>query len=288
MTLLQAILLGILQGITEFLPISSSGHLILAEWFFGLSVSELKSFDVVVHMGTLLAIFIYFWRDFLGIILGIFGKTLKPQISPSEQLLRKFVGSRVNEDAASYRFLLLCLVIGTIPAVIVGVFLGDWIDSVFRHPLPVVLAMIFVGLVFFLVEIRFFKKNRSDVRLWDAVFIGIFQAVAITPGISRSGSTIASGLFRGLKREAAARFSFLLGAPAILGAGIWTAFQVYNEGGLNLGFDLLAFGFLSAAISGLLTVRFLMRFLKTHSLRVFGFYLLFVGILSLYFFYQSA
>lgn len=239
MSIWQAILLGIVQGITEFLPISSSGHLVLGETLLQLEVAELKSFDVVVHVGTLLAIVVYFWKDFF--------------------------------KTKYWKWLIL----GTIPAVLVGFFLEDAIDSLFRSALSVGIVMVVLGATFLLPE-RLGQKNKAFS--WPRVLaIGVAQAIAIIPGVSRSGSTIFTGTMLGIKREEAARFSFLLGSIAIAGAGLLTALDIEN---IQVETSALAFGFLASFLSGLGAVYWLMRYLKNNSLRNFGIYLITIGLLT--------
>jgi undecaprenyl-diphosphatase len=254
MEIFDAAILGAVQGVTEFLPISSSGHLVLGESILGLEVDSLKSFDVAVHVGTLVAIFGYFWKDFW-------------------KMLTFWMADRAVE-----RRLILYIVIGTIPAVLVGVFLEDWIDSVFRGVEMVGWMMIAVGILFLIGEKvgGWIRKSRTGAKLnwWKAGVIGCAQAVALIPGISRSGSTIVAGLFQGIEREKAARFSFLLGAPAMLGAGIWTSMK----GGLvDAEVAPMLVGFAVSALVGFVAVWALMQFLRRHSLAVFAAYLLIVG-----------
>ncbi len=237
LTLWNSLILGIVQGITEFLPISSSGHLIFAETFFGLHVEELKSFDIILHLGTLTAIAIYFWRDFLN-------RQLWPYI-----------------------------ILGSIPAVIVGLLLGDFIDANFRAASTVALVMIFSGTLY---TLPIFKHKESKKIGWKkALLIGLAQCVAFIPGVSRSGITIFSGTQLGLPREEAARFSFLLGAVAIAGGGFLTALDLHT---IEIPAPQLIVGFFASFTAGLLAIHTLIKFLKHHSLRVFGIYLLCVGI----------
>lgn len=255
MDLFQAVILGIVQGITEFLPISSSGHLIIVEQFMGLEMSELKSFDVAVHVGTLFTILFYFRADvwkLLKSFIGLFGK--------------KELREKKSEE------LIWFIILGTIPAVIVGFTLEDQIDGFFRDSEKVAMAMLLVAGLFIISELikkRFYKENKS-LSLGKVMFIGLMQAMALIPGVSRSGSTISAGLMGGLDREEAARFSFLLGIPAIAGAGILTAL---NADSSDLSYLVLFVGFISAFLSGLLSVSLLMKFLKNHSLMVFAVYL---------------
>lgn len=236
MTLIQAIILGIVQGITEFLPISSSGHLVLGETLFNLDVDGLKDFDVVVHVGSLLAILIYFWRDLL-----------KTKYWP-------------------------WLILGTVPAVIVGFTLEDQIDAIFRSALSVGIVMLIMGAIFCIPE-RFGKTGKKLTWL-NVILIGFAQALALIPGVSRSGSTIFTGTMLGLKREEAARFSFMLGSIAIAGAGLLTALDLTE---ISIGTGTLAAGFIASFAAGLASVTWLMRFLRKHSLRTFGIYLILIG-----------
>ncbi len=264
MTLLNAIILGILQGITEFLPISSSGHLVLGEELLGMNVEALKVFDVVVHMGSLLAILIYFRSDIWMMI----------------QSLGKFLTGKWKDP---YVKLIAFILIGTIPAVIVGFTLEDIIDGAFRNVNAVAIWMMVIGLLFFIGEWKHDKEKISEITLWKSLFIGCAQAMALIPGISRSGSTIVAGLFQGINRVDAARFSFLLGIPAIAGAGLLTALKIPENGGLHMEILPLVCGFISSFIFGLLSVHFLMKFLKKHSLRIFALYLILLGLVSLAF-----
>jgi undecaprenyl-diphosphatase len=242
MTILQAIILGIVQGITEFLPISSSGHLILGETLLNLEVAELKTFDVVVHVGTLLAILAYFWKDLWQV--------------------KRWPW----------------LILGTIPAVIVGLTLEDQIDAVFRSALAVGIVMIIVGAIFMIPESWGKRARDKSLKWWQVVLVGIAQAVAIIPGVSRSGSTIFTGTMLGMQREEAARFSFLLGAVAITGAGILTGLDIETA---SVDWGVLVAGFIASFVAGFLSVKWLMKYLKHHSLRVFGIYLMSIGTITL-------
>ncbi|MBD3156655.1 undecaprenyl-diphosphatase UppP [Candidatus Peregrinibacteria bacterium] len=264
----EALFLGLLQGITEFLPVSSSGHLVLGESLIGLEVEALKSFDVVVHLGTFAAIIIYFWKDIVGLFKGFFS----------------YMGlAKKTSDNKEYRHLIGYIVIGTIPAVVVGLFLEEAIDFLFRSTLYVGLWMIIVAEIFILAEWtskKFKKEKRLDWK--KSVLIGVAQAAALIPGVSRSGSTIAAGLFQGISREKAARFSFLLALPAIFGAGLLTGIKEFRAGGgLDVAFVPLIIGFVASAVAGFVAVYFLMKFLKKHSLNIFTYYLFAIGTVSI-------
>jgi len=254
----QAIILGVLQGITEFLPISSSGHLVLAETYLHLDVASLEGFDIIVHVGTLLAIILYFWKDVYGMI---------------KAFLRFFVGDFSGE----YSKMILYIVVGTIPAVIVGFTLGDTIEQYFRNTTLVAVFMILIGLVFFWSEAVHSRLKRSGITFSKAIVIGLIQSIALIPGVSRSGSTISAGLFQGMSRSSAARFSFLLGIPAIAGAGVLEGIDIAKTGSLGVPALPALLGFISSFVAGVFSVWFLMKFLKNHSLRVFGAYLLVIG-----------
>ena len=255
MTILEALILGIVQGVTEFLPISSSGHLVLGEELLGLEVANLKAFDVVVHLGSLLAILGYFWRDVWGMILALIGR---------------------SKDS-EYGILIKMIILGTVPAVIVGLFFEDVIDGWFRNVLAVGVWMTIIGGYFCFAEWRTKGKKRSEMNLGKSFVVGLAQSLALVPGVSRSGSTIATGILLGVDRAKAARFSFLLGIPAIAGAGLLTGLKVLDGGGLGVGGGALVVGFFSSFVFGLLSVWWLMRFLKKRSLLVFAAYLLVVG-----------
>jgi undecaprenyl-diphosphatase len=261
MNYFDALILGLLQGLTEFLPISSSGHLVLGEYLLGLRVAELKSFDVLVHVGSLLAVLVYFRHDVWEMLMA-FWRLLKREIGWDDPYAR----------------LILCIIIGTIPAVIVGLFGGDLIDEIFRNPKYVGGAMFIVGLIFVIGETVYKKRDIrvKDVSLGQSVFIGIAQAIALIPGVSRSGSTIVSGLFMGVERSYAARFSFLLGIPAIFGAALLT-FSGSANTNIPLSVIPAIIGFIGSFFAGLAAISFLMKFLRKHTLIVFAVYLLTVG-----------
>jgi undecaprenyl-diphosphatase len=272
MGILDALILGILQGITEFLPISSSGHLVIAETFLGLKVETLKSFDVVVHLGTLSAIIIYFWKDVVGLFRGFFA----------------FLGLYKNDiKVRDYQNLIKYIILASIPAVLVGLFLEDTIDFLFRDVFYVGLWMIIVAEVFLLAEFVSEKKSKfksttnlkkfHEINLSKAIIIGLAQAVALIPGVSRSGSTIAAGLFQGISREKSARFSFLLAMPVIFGAGLLTLLKGLKTDSFNVEFIPMLTGFVASLVSGFVAVYFLMKFLKKHSLKVFSIYLFVIG-----------
>ena len=268
---LQALLLGILQGLTEFLPISSSAHLILVPWFFGWQNSLMDSltFDVALHAGTLVAILWYFWRDWLNLAGGFF------------RIFRRGRGNDFNERLIVY------ILLATIPAGVVGILLEKTVEKGFRNPALIVLPLVAVSLLMIFAE----HRNRSSrslekLNLRDAMTIGIAQAIALLPGVSRSGITITAGLLQGYKREAATRFSFLLATPAIAGAVLLQARHIFSlERADGLPF---AIGFLSSAGVGYLAIAFLMRYLRFHTLNVFaGYRLVLASIIIFWIFWKG-
>lgn len=254
----DALILGLLQGITEFLPISSSGHLVLGEQFLGLDVANLKSFDVAVHVGTLFAILVYFWSDIVKML----------------QAFWAFCRGKLKKDDP-YGNLIIYVIVGTLP-VLIGPFLGDYIDSTFRNITWVATWMVIVGVIFILGEYVAKKRAGSELNWKKALIIGFAQLFALIPGVSRSGSTIVAGLFQGVERAKAARFSFLLGIPALMGAGLITALG--DDAGASVPLDIIGIGAVAAFVAGLLSINFLMRFLKKNSLLVFAIYLILLGI----------
>ena len=270
MTIGRAIFLGIVQGLTEFLPISSSAHLIIIPWLFGWPESGL-TFDVALHLGTLTAVLFYFRRDLWEMIVA---------------LPRGIAAGQPTKDPMSR--LALIIILGSIPAGIAGLLANDAIDSYFHSSngdgaIAIVAALLIgLGLLLAIAE-RVAQHRRSivDIGARDGLIIGLAQALALLPGVSRSGSTITAGLFTGLKRDAAARFSFLLGVPAIVGAG---ALEIRNllDTGLAPG-ELQPFvaGIISAAVVGYLAIAFLLRFLERRSTMVFVYYRFGLGALLL-------
>lgn len=268
MTFLQAIILGIVQGLTEFIPVSSSGHLVLIPHFMGweFTASQAFIFDVLVQWGTLFAVFIYFRRD-LVIIISAFSRSLlagKPF---------------ATEDARMGWY----LIIATIPAVVVGLLCKDLIESAFSNARVTGFFLLITAVLLVLAEIVG-KRNRSmDQITWiDSLWIGCSQVLALLPGISRSGATIAGGMTRNLDRSSAARFSFLMSVPVMLGAGVLAIKDLFAMPVTdNFLLPLLA-GFVAALISGYIAIRWLIAYLSRHSLSVFAVYCLLLGLVVIF------
>ncbi len=261
MTLFSAILLGLIQGLTEFLPVSSSGHLVVAQTLLGFKEPPIL-FDVMLHGGTLMAVLVFFRHDILMIIKGIF----KPRSIANNNPAVK------NEG----RWFAILIIIGTIPVVIFGFAFKDFLESLFASAITVGFMMWITAFVLLIADRRMRReKTVTEITPLDALLIGIMQAIAIIPGISRSGFTISTGIFRKLSSETAARFSFLLSVPAILGAFILEAMDVEKLTVNELGIYLV--GTLVAAIAGYLSIALLIRMITFHRLKVFSIYLWVLG-----------
>ena len=260
MTPLQAIALGIIQGLSEFLPISSSAHLTLAPWLLGWEDPGL-AFDVALHFGTLLAVLWYFRMEWLALIKAAFGIITTGRVETPEQ-------RRV-----------IYLIVATIPGAIGGFLLQSKAESAFRSPQVIAVALIVMGIVLWLVD-KLVDQQRvlGEMRWMDAVLIGLSQVIALIPGVSRSGSTISTG--RGLRfdRESAAEFSFLMSMPIIAAAVIMEGPKALHEAGLT---NELMSGVVASAISGWLAISILMRFVSKHSYGIFAFYRVALGLLVL-------
>ncbi len=260
---IQALILGILQGATEFLPISSSAHLVLVPWLLDWRPPGLP-FDTMVHWGTLVAVVIFFWRDLLRLI-----------AAGARSLVHR---SLADPEAR----LAWGIVAGTLPAAALGYLFEDQFEALFLNPRAVGGFLLVTALLLFISE-RWSQQRRElqEVNLMDALLIGLAQAIAIAPGISRSGATIAAGLGRGLRRETAARFSFLLSIPAILGAGLLQGVKLAISDAPGNGVMLLVIGFLAATVTGYLCIRFLLSFLQRGRLYIFAAYCALAGLSGL-------
>lgn len=256
MDALQALILGIVQGFTEWLPVSSSGHLVISEELLGLPAGESLVFDLVVHLGTLLAVCIYFRLELWRVIRSL--------------LMRK--AARGAQDELLHTLGLL-LILGTIPAAVAGVVFSNKIEDVFDIRL-VGFAMIVNAAMLFLFERFGSRGTRKTATVLDAIVVGLFQAVAIIPGISRSGSTIGSGMIRGLERETAAVFAFLLSVPTLLGA---FAYGMLTLDRFDADFVTGAIGLIAAFGTGIVSIDFLLRAVRKGKLWIFGVYCVAVG-----------
>ncbi|KKW25841.1 MAG: Undecaprenyl-diphosphatase [candidate division Kazan bacterium GW2011_GWC1_52_13] len=255
---LQAAILGLVQGITEFVPISSSGHLVVVRQVFNWADQGL-AFDAVLHLATLAAVLFYFRHDWLKMVEAVVTKKQTYELRQA----RKLAG---------------LIAVTTIPAIGAGLLFAGTIESTVRHLHDIAILMVGVGLLFFVAE-RYTHPRRdvSKLNFFDGLSIGLAQAVAIVPGISRSGATIITGMYHGLSRESAARYSFLAAGPIIALAGFYSLWQLFR-GGISDGLGLeLAIGFVVSFSSGLLAIHWLLKFLNKHPLNIFAWYRIVVG-----------
>jgi undecaprenyl-diphosphatase len=257
MVIVYAILLGIIQGLTEFLPVSSSAHLILARAFFGWNSDQFgMAFDVACHVGTLVAVVIYFRAEIAAMIAAAPRLAAHPFAAADE-------GSRM----------IRLLVVGTVPAVLVGLLFGKTLEEGLRTPEVAAATLAAVALAFFAVErLGSQRRLQSSLGAWDALAVGVAQAAALVPGVSRSGATITAGMTLGLRRDEAARFSFLLGVPAILAAAGREGAVLLRQGLVPGEGALFLAGMASSAVVGYCAVRFFIRYLSGHSLAPFAWY----------------
>ena len=267
MNLFQALILGIIQGLTEFIPVSSTAHLLIGQEILGIPASGTTfSFLVLIQWGTLVSLFIYFWEDFLHLTKTFFTKPL---------------ASRENH-------LVWYTIIATIPALIAGYFLKDVLAQLFSTPLLAASIRLFSAAILLSVAEWLGKRTRSlDDMTWiDALIVGVFQIFAIFPGASRSGATISGGMLSGFERKSSARFAFLMSIPVMFAAGIYESVELAKTAKVAEFIPALPFGFITAAFVGWLAIRWLMDYLSKNSLYAFAIYCAALGlvILSLHLF----
>lgn len=264
MDLIQAVILGIVQGLTEFVPVSSTAHLILVQklmgWHFADNVDF--AFNVLIQLGTTLAVIVYFWRDLWRIASGVIGATLK--------------GKPFEGDDARLGWL---VVLATIPAVIAGLLFKDSIEALHEQPLVVAGVLIAASAILWAGE-AIGKRTRGLAALnWvDALFVGIAQAVALIPGVSRSGASISGALLRDIDRSAAARFSFIMSVPALIGAGVLAVRELLKVKDFGLYLPAMGTGFIVAAVVGLASIHWLLGYLARRSMNAFVAYRVVAGI----------
>lgn len=261
MTHITAIILGFVEGATEFLPISSSGHLIIVRQLMGINDFGGLSFDAVIQLATTLAIVVYFWRDIWDLTIVAFRIVLNGEVEDKDKTL------------------FFSIMIGTIPAVIFGLIFETYMDTVFRNVHLVALTLVLGSGLLWMSE-KFARQNNV-LSIKRGVVIGFFQCLALVPGVSRSGATISGGLFSGLTKEDSVRFSFLLSIPILLGAGLKKLFEVRHElFATGLGSSILLSSFV-AFVTGLVAINFLIKYLKTHKLNLFIWYRIVLAVIIL-------
>lgn len=265
-TIIQAIIIGIVQGLTEFLPVSSSAHLVFVPEI--LKVQSSLAFDTLLHVGSLVAVVIYFWKDIVHMI--------KSFVSSLIDIPRGQFRKGIQED--KFKKLAWFVIIGTIPAGLAGVLFKSSFESLFNDVFIVGFFLIITG--FLLWGSEMMSRRVSDkaslkkMTIKDSLIIGVAQAFAIAPGISRSGATISAGLFLGIERELAARYSFLLSIPAILGAAL---VQVKDISGSDIGTAALIAGFIAAAVTGYIAIKIVLKLIQEKNLLIFAYYCWIVG-----------
>ena len=272
-----AAILGFIQGLTEFLPISSSAHLILVPWMFGWDPEGIV-FDVALHVGTAVAVLVYFWRHWIIIV--------------REMIRGLLTGQPLANGQRKLGWL---LVVGTIPAMVLGLTLEDIIERRLRSPIITVGTLIAFGFVLLWAERKSRRSRSMEALTWgDSIWIGLSQALALVPGVSRSGITISTAMLRDAGRETAARFSFLLSTPVIVGAGLLAALRLVRHAGIvgsqssaGPAWAVIGVGVTSAAVTGFLCIRYFLRYVQTRSLFPFVVYRFFLALVVLVLFFRQ-
>ena len=260
MTVLQAFLLGIIQGLTEFIPVSSTAHLLLGQRLLGLPADDaMFSFLVIIQLGTVVSLLFFYWRDLLRLAQAFFAKPFSTQ----------------ENSLAWY------IIIATLPALLAGYLLKDAVELLFKQPMLEASIRLFSAAILLTLAESLTKKNRplASMNWLDALIVGLFQIIAVFPGASRSGSTISGGMFRDFNRLSAARFAFLMSVPVMLAAGGYETLDVLKMPNMGQFLPLLAVGFITAAIIGWFAIKWLIAYLSNHSLYVFATYCALVGLI---------
>lgn len=267
MSYLEAIFLGLIQGLTEFLPVSSSGHLLIVQHFLGISGDSVLIFTILLHVGTLISIFFCYWNDLVALIKELF--------LTIADLVR---GRGLHLDERPIRKFGVMIIIATIPTAIIGLAFNDLFESFYQTLLPTGIGLLFTGCILWLAELR--KKNhiRADGMTWaHAVVIGTMQGIAICPGVSRSGSTLFGGLMTGLEREFAVEFAFIISIPSILGSLILEMNSDAMSSAVTASMGPVIAGCIAAAVSGVIAIKAMIAVVRKLSLRYFSVYVWIVG-----------
>jgi len=281
-SLVQALVLGLVQGLTEFIPVSSSAHLALVPWYLGWS-SPTLAYSTVLHLGTLAAVVGVFWRDLATLAVAWVQSIRQRSLAAAGSAQAGSGGQEVGGGTATGQSALAwALIIGTVPAITLGLLVEGYVEALFSSPGWVSALLIGTGLLLWASE-RWVDGQRPllGITLHQALFVGLAQCLAMAPGISRSGATISAGRITGLSRADAARFSFLLSIPVISGAGVLQVYRLATTGPLVHGATPLVVGFLASLISGYLVIRLLLSYLQRHTLLPFAIYCGLVGALGL-------
>ena len=266
MDIIQAIILGIVQGLTEFLPVSSSAHLVFVPEI--LKVQSSLVFDTILHVGSLVAVVIYFWKDIIHMLKSFFSSLM--------DIPRRQFREGIKED--KFKKLAWFVIIGTIPAGLAGVLFKDTFEALFNDVFIVGFFLIITGFLLWGSEMMSRRVNNKtslkEMSLKNSILIGIAQAFAIAPGISRSGATISAGLFLGIERELAARYSFLLSIPAILGAAL---VQMKDISTIDVSATVFIAGFIAAAVTGYIAIKIVLKLIQEKNLLIFAYYCWIIG-----------
>ena len=262
MSYIQAIILGLTQGLAEFLPISSSGHLALMQYFFGIESDQVLAFTVMLHLGTLLSVFIIYWKDIKDLVVELIA-TIKDICTGK--------GLRINANPT--RRMGFMIIVATIPTALIGLLFEDFFEGLYSSLIGISLGLIFTGIILLLAE----RKGRQDkdietMKFRHAVFIGVMQGIAICPGVSRSGSTLFGSLISGLKRELAVKFAFLISIPSILGSVILEVPDALSEGMDMAIVGPMIAGVIVAALSGIFAIKAMIRVVTGRRLVGFSIY----------------
>ena len=269
MTFLQSFLLGIIQGLTEFIPVSSTAHLLIGQALLGIPSGErIFSFNVIIQLGTVLAMLLFFWKDLLSIA------------SAFLQGIRNKKPFETHDSLVGW-----LVIVATVPALVVGFLLKDFMDTLFSNPILIAaVRLLITALLLAIVEYFGRHDRRLESASWmDAFVVGIFQILSIFPGASRSGSTIAGGILRGFDRPSAARLAFLMSAPILTAAGAYESFQIIQMPGTTEFLPYLAIGFITAGVVGWFSIKWLMGFLRGHSIYLFAGYCAVMGLICMAF-----
>lgn len=264
MSLIEAIILGLVQGLTEFIPVSSSGHLVLVQKLFGFGIEENITFEIFLHLGTLLAVLIFFYRQIWDLIVSLF-------------VWRK---DTVGESHAKNRMIIVYMIISTFATGVLYLIFGKYFEAAYDMPRLVAGMLLITGVILYLSDMKKDTQTpQSNIGVVKSTIIGIAQGIAIIPGISRSGSTIAASVLCGMKRKDAAQFSFLLSIPAILGANL-VSIKEFQQIESAMWGNYIA-GFIVSFVSGYFVIAFLIRLIQSGSLRYFSYYLWAAGLITL-------
>ncbi|MFZ2039010.1 MAG: undecaprenyl-diphosphatase UppP [Minisyncoccia bacterium] len=263
MDYLFSTILGLVQGLTEFIPVSSTGHLIIVRSLLGLPLADSLSFDAVIQLASAFSVIFFFWRDIWRLIKSFLAWVFQKGCSTEDKIL------------------IMAIIVGTIPAIILGLLLEEYMDTVARNIFVVATGLILGSFLFYFAE-KTAKQNQT-LTVRKGLLAGFFQCLALFPGMSRSGSTISGGLFLGLSREAAVKFSFLLSLPIILGSGLKKLLDIFQSGDLSSVEGPLLLGSIVAFVSGFFAIKFLISFLKNHTLMTFAYYRVALAILLIVF-----